>query len=77
MNHTPNLIAVAVTAAGGVDVVADHFKLTRPAVYYWIRKNVLPTKYVRQLCVLSRGVVSTDALLDYMERVAEPPVVAA
>lgn len=66
MKPKPNIIKVAIEAAGGNHVVAAHFGISRPAVHYWIKTNRVPAKYINELARLGEHLISTERILDYI-----------
>lgn len=67
MNQKPNLIKLAVIAAGGREHVADTFQTNPMTVTNWQRRGVWPVEWVRRLCAMGENVISVDALLAYIE----------
>jgi hypothetical protein len=70
MNHQPNLIKLAITAAGGRERVAQHFGLTTWGVGNWIRSHRMPASNIRPLCDLGQNIIKPEQVLAYIERMA-------
>lgn len=68
--HEPNTIKVAVTAAGGRLKAAAALGVDPWQISYWQRSGRIPPAMIRPLAELTRGLVSVDAILAYVERVA-------
>lgn len=68
MQHTPNIIKVAVEAAGGRNKIAAHFGISPWTVTCWTRKHSLPAKYIVRLCELGGNVISPTTVIEYIEK---------
>lgn len=68
MQHQPNLIKVAVEAAGGRSQVAKAWNLSPWTITGWQREGRMPVEKIRPLCALGGGVVTPEQLLAYMEQ---------
>jgi DNA-binding transcriptional regulator YdaS (Cro superfamily) len=66
----PNIIKVAVTAAGGRGRCAERMGVSVWTVTHWCRSNSMPADKVRALAAMTGGVVTTDAILAYIEAAA-------
>lgn len=71
MQHKPDIIRVAVTAAGGTQRVADHFGVRYQTVVAWWRRRRIPVHFIAPLCDLGRNVVTADSLVRYMTEAHE------
>ena len=58
----PNVTQQAIAAAGGPTAVGEKIKKTKGAVSQWGTKNCVPSKYVVELCHLTRGVFQPHQL---------------
>lgn len=66
--NEPNMIKVAVTAAGGRLEAARSLGVSPWQITYWQRRpSAMPADKVRPLAGLTRGLVSVEALLGYIE----------
>lgn len=63
----PNLIKLAISAAGGRTKVAEHFGVGYWIVTNWTKRGTVPADKVRALCHLGANVITPDALLAYIE----------
>jgi hypothetical protein len=63
---TPDLIKVAITAAGGTRAVAKHFRVSRQAIYHWQQKGMVPARYLAPLADLTGGLVSDAQIARYV-----------
>jgi hypothetical protein len=68
MTHKPNLIKVAITAAGGRETVAREFGITAWGVGNWTKTAGIPANRIRRLCELGDNIVSAEQLLAYIEQ---------
>ena len=75
--NEPNIIKVAVTAAGGRLKAAAALGVDPWQISYWQRSGRIPPATIRPLAALTGGVVSADAILAYIERVAPVAKAAA
>ena len=75
MKHKPDIIKLAVEAAGGRAKVADAIGVSAWTVSYWSRSRRMPSRYVRQLSELGGNYITVDELLAYIE--AHAPETAA
>ncbi len=73
----PNLIKVAVAAAGGRIEAARKLGEGPWTITHWQRTARVPAEKVRPLAAISGGVVSVDALLGYIEQHKAPERAAA
>lgn len=73
----PNLIKVAVAAAGGRLEAARKMGESAWTITHWQRTARVPADRVRALAAISGGVVTVDALLGYIERNKAPEKAAA
>lgn len=64
--QSPNLIRVAVTAAGGPKTVGEKLGASHWSVNDWCRRNSVPGPLVKPLAELSGGLVSTERLAGYI-----------
>lgn len=67
MQHKPNLIKLAVSAARGRMVVSQALGVSPWAVTWWARSGHVPTEHVRPLCALGNNAIGVDQLLAYIE----------
>lgn len=72
MNHKPNLIKVAIEAAGGRMVVAKAFGLEERTPTRWQRVNTVPVHFIRQLCAMGDNIITPERLLAYIDENAAP-----
>lgn len=78
MSNKPNMIAIAVMAAGGRQAVAAEFGDVTPwAITGWQRTNRMPAHKIRPLCALGGDVVKPDQLLAYIEECEAAKIVGA
>lgn len=66
--NSPNIIRLAVTAAGGPSEVAPKFKLTPRAIQGWCARKSMPAECVRPLCQMGKNAISPDQVLAYIEQ---------
>lgn len=67
-----NLLKVAIVAAGGSTIVANHFKVHRASVSRWIAGANFPPEHVAQLCAMGGGIVKPEQLTQFLaDRAAE------
>jgi hypothetical protein len=71
MNHKPNLIKVAVEAAGGRTVAAERLGVDRWTITNWQRGGRVPSQHIRALCALGENIITPEALLAYIEQAGE------
>lgn len=67
MKHKPNLIKLAVTAAGGREAVSKAMGVSVWGVGHWCKSGRVPTEKIRPLCDLGSNVISVDQVLSYIE----------
>lgn len=68
MSTTPNIIALAVRAAGGRHAVAQAFgDVTAYAITGWARTKRMPAAKVRRLCELGGNAITTEQVLQFIE----------
>ncbi len=67
MNYKPNLIKVAVEAAGGRTVVSRAFGMDVWSITNWQRTNRVPAHHIRQLCAMGDNIITPERLLAYIE----------
>ncbi len=65
-SNPPNLISVAVVAAGGSEAVAQRLGVSYWAVNRWRRMGLMSPDHVVKLADLSHGIVSREALAEYV-----------
>ena len=76
MKHqTPDMIKIAVQAAGGRSICAERLNVSPWAITYWQNKRTVPANLIRPLCDLG-GVVSYEQLLGYIEAHAQEKATA-
>ncbi len=66
----PDILRVAVAAAGGTTAVAEAFGMSQSGVSTRIAQGKWPSAEVRKLCELGGNIISVDKLLEYLEQVA-------
>jgi hypothetical protein len=66
----PDMIKLAVLAAGGFEEVGRELGISHWAVRQWLKVGRVPAEYIRRLCNMG-GVVSYEQLLAYIEANAE------
>jgi hypothetical protein len=62
----PDMIKLAIMAAGGPNEVAAELGLTHWGVRQWPKVGRVPVEYVRRLCDMG-GVITYEQLLAYIE----------
>lgn len=77
MNHQPNIIKVAITAAGGRDEAAKAVGADRSTLSRWVRLGWMPPEKIRPLCDAGSGVVKPEQILAYIEAAKASEKVAA
>lgn len=65
--HTPNVIKVAIEAAGGTSRVASELDLIPDTVRLWIRKHSMPDKHIMKVCQLGGDLITRNQVRDYMD----------
>lgn len=65
--HTPNVIKVAINAAGGPSRVATELELIPETVRLWIRKHSMPDKHIMRVCQLGGDLITRNQVRDYMD----------
>jgi DNA-binding transcriptional regulator YdaS (Cro superfamily) len=76
MKHQkPDIIKIAVQAAGGRNVCAERLGVSPWSISNWQAKRSMPANLIRPLCALG-GVVTYEQLLDYIEANAAERVAA-
>lgn len=75
MQHKPNIIKVAVEAAGGRSKVAKAFGVSNFSITHWQTTNRMPPQHIRKLCEMG-GIITPDQLLAYIEACAAERAVA-
>lgn len=68
--HTPNVLRLAVQAAGGVERVGELFGISYQAVSKRIRERSWPAHQIRPLCAAGGGIITPDKVLDFLEEAA-------
>lgn len=71
----PNMIKLAILAAGGHEAVAEEFGITHWAVREWEKASRAPLMRIRRLCDMG-GVISPDQILEHIEAKAAEKAVA-
>lgn len=71
MQHKPNMIKLAITAAGGRERVANEFGRSAWGVGHWTKTDRMPVEFVQPLANLGGNVVSAEQLLTYMREQAQ------
>ncbi len=74
MEHKPDLIKVAVEAAGGRLVVSERLGVSPFTVSYWQRRKFMPPELIRPLCTAGGGIVTPEQVLAYIEENSERTV---
>jgi DNA-binding transcriptional regulator YdaS (Cro superfamily) len=76
MQHNPDIIKLAVEAAGGRRKLAAVLGVSPWAITGWQRTRRMPADKIRRLCEAG-GVFTPDHILEYIERNADAEKVAA
>lgn len=71
----PNMIKLAIMAAGGFEAVAQEFGITHWAVREWDKHRRVPPERIRRLCDLG-GVINANQILAQIEATAAEKAVA-
>lgn len=69
MQHKPNIIKVAVEAAGGRSRVAKAFGVSNFTITNWQTTNRMPPEKIRPLCEMG-GIITPEQVLAYIEKCA-------
>lgn len=72
MSHKPNLIKVAVEAAGGRTVVAAALGIDTWTVTNWQRIARVPAQHIRVICAMGDNIITPERLLAYIEEHGSP-----
>jgi hypothetical protein len=71
----PDMIRLAIMAAGGYDEVAAEFGVTHWAIHEWARSSRVPLKRIRRLCEMG-GVITPNQILEQIEAAIAEKVAA-
>lgn len=71
MEHKPNIIKVAVEAAGGRTRAAEQLGVDRWSITHWQREGRVPPQHIRALCALGENIITPEAMLAYIEQSVE------
>jgi hypothetical protein len=66
----PNLLKLAIVAAGGNSVIAARYGMSRGMVSAWVARGSFPPDKVADLCGLGGNVIKADSLLGYLADIA-------
>lgn len=66
--NSPDMIKLAVEAAGGRSQVAQALGVDVWTVTNWQRSRRVPPAHIRRLCTMGANVITADQLLAYMEQ---------
>ncbi len=66
--YEPDILRVAVTAAGGTNAVAAAFGLSAGGVSTRVAKKFWPAADLRRLCEMGGNIITVERLLDYLEQ---------
>lgn len=70
MTHKPNMIKLAIQAAGGSKRVAAEFGISARGVSQWSESSTVPSRRITRLCELGENVIRPEQILTYIEQVA-------
>lgn len=66
--HQPDMLKLAVEAAGGPAKVAEHFNVTPAAISGNIRRRRWKAKKIKELCELGGNVITVDQVVDFIAK---------
>jgi len=65
--HKPDLLHIAIVAAGGRERIAKHFNIHKQTVSNWKTSKSLPSYYIEKLCALGEHIIKPEQLLAYID----------
>jgi hypothetical protein len=63
----PDLVKVAITAAGGRNRVAEHFGFSKQTISLWSHYSRVSPHHIEPLCALGQYIVRPEQLLAYID----------
>lgn len=61
----PDLVKVAITAAGGRERIAEQFRISKQTVSMWSHTGRISAYYIDKLCALGDYIIKPEQLLAY------------
>lgn len=65
--HTPNIIQVAIVAAGGAAKVASEIGISAESVRIWSRTHHMPQHHILRVSEMGQNIIKPEELLAYID----------
>ena len=73
MQTRPDLLKIAIVAAGGRKAVAARLGITASAVDDWRTRGLIPERHRQTVCAMGGNIVTPEALAAFLRRRTDEP----